>query len=166
MDDIILSTTTDNFVLHLQQLDNLFAVLSAQKFYLEKTKCTFFAKQVCFCGHLLTNGTRRAAPHKLAVVKNWPTPTSLRLLRRFLGFAQYYSPYMANYAQLATPLTEGTRTSECSTFRWTPEMRNAFEKVKAALLNQAVLHIIRYNTPFYIQVDASKTATWLSWTHW
>lgn len=57
-------------------------------------------------------------PAKVSAVTEWPAPTNLKQLQRFLGFANFYRRFIRNYSHLAAPLTALTSTS--TTFCWTP----------------------------------------------
>ena len=72
----------------------------------DRKKCQFFVKEVEFCGHVLGGGKRRPAPGKLLALEKWEVPKTVTALRGFLGFTNYYSTYVKNYAELAAPLME------------------------------------------------------------
>ncbi|KAK3573608.1 hypothetical protein QTP86_030009 [Hemibagrus guttatus] len=42
---------------------------------------------------------------KVQAVTEWPAPTSVRELQRFLGFANFYRRFIRNYSSVAAPLT-------------------------------------------------------------
>ena len=78
------------------------------KLTLKGVKCYLFMLMIKFCGHVLCNGTRRAAPSKLKAIERW-TPSMIKTvthLKSFLGLTQFYAVYMKNYAQVVYPLTE------------------------------------------------------------
>jgi len=45
----------------------------------------------------------RADPGKIQAVVEWPTPTSLKQLQRFLGFANFYRRFIRHYSRIAAP---------------------------------------------------------------
>ena len=91
---------------HYHQLRRVLSTLEDKKLVLDPKKCEFFMRQVEFCGHMLENGTKRPAPGKLMAVERWPPPRNITEARSFLGFANYYSSYVRNFAALAAPLME------------------------------------------------------------
>jgi hypothetical protein len=48
-------------------------------------------------------------PVKIAGIKNWPTPTKVKDVRSFLGFCNFYRPFIRGFAHLARPLNELTQ---------------------------------------------------------
>ena len=161
MDDILISTPgckerlSECVAQHEKDLRNVLELLQKNKLFVEQDKCRFFKTEVEYCGHLLSNGTRRASPKKMTAIETWPVPTTVRQLRSFLGLAGFYSPFIRHYAKLAAPLTD---LLQQGSFSWQPEHDVAFRDLKAALLNSVVLHIVRYDRPFVIRTDASKVA--------
>ena len=66
-------------------------------------KVHLFMTMVKFCGHVLLDGQRRAAPSKLEAVAKW-TPGMIKTvtnLKGFLGLCQYYSQYVKGFAEIA-----------------------------------------------------------------
>jgi hypothetical protein len=44
-------------------------------------------------------------PSKIEAVVSWPTPTIVKELRSFLGFAGFYRRFVHHYAIISKPLT-------------------------------------------------------------
>ena len=114
---------------------------SGKKLVASITKCRFFVKEVDFCGHVLGGGKRRPSPGKLMPLEKWAPPKTVSALRGFLGFTNFYSAYVPNYAELAAPLQEklklnrvdGNKGSKKPVYL-SPEDLRDFEKLKAKLL--------------------------------
>ena len=87
---------------------------------LDPAKCEFFTRRVEFCGHVLEQGTRKPAPGKLLAVERWPPPRNITEVRAFLGFANYYSTYVRDFAKLAAPLMEKLKVAE----NWGKKVQN------------------------------------------
>ncbi|GIL68907.1 hypothetical protein Vafri_22171, partial [Volvox africanus] len=71
----------------------------------------------------------------LAAVCDWPAPTSLSELRKFLGLTNYFRKFISKNSFLAAPLTSLTRKDAFqSPDAWTPECQAAFDAIKCASL--------------------------------
>ena len=151
------------------------------KLTLKGVKCYLYMLMIKFCGHVLCNGTRRAAPSKLQAIAKW-TPKMIKTvthMKSFLGLTQFYSMYMPHYAAIVHSLTDQlsgrmTKTTakklkapvddfrkmkiKMNKITWTTEMEDAFNKVKEELLQNVVLHIANPTKPYTLRVDASDYA--------
>lgn len=93
---------------------------------------------------------------KLAAVINWKVPTELLNLGAFTGLTGYFHSPTKDYAKIAQPLTDLVHGSSAPRFsgkgayrkvmrasslidKWTPELNEAFIKLKIALTTQPVL---------------------------
>ncbi|GIL67081.1 hypothetical protein Vafri_20516, partial [Volvox africanus] len=97
-------------------------------------------------------------PRKTAAVRDWPVPTSLSELRKFLGLTNYFRKFISKYSSLAAPLTCLTgKDAFQSPDAWTPECQTAFDAIKRAIAEDAVLHFPDYSLPFRVELisDAS-----------
>ena len=56
-------------------------------------------------GHVVENGTVYADPDKVAAVRTWPKPTTVKEVQQFMGLANYYAYYVHNFADIAALLT-------------------------------------------------------------
>lgn len=61
-----------------------------------------------YLGHIVSVRGVETDPEKIAIIKSWPTPTNLKQLRLFLGFAGYYYRFIKNYAGIPKPLNDLT----------------------------------------------------------
>ena len=48
-------------------------------------------------------------PIKLARIRDWPTPTTVKQVRSFLGFGNYYRRFISGMAHIAQPLNDLTK---------------------------------------------------------
>lgn len=91
---------------------------------------------------------------KVAAIKNWPTPTTVKELQRFLGFANFYRRFIQNYSSITSPLTSLLRNKPKS-LSWTPAATEAFDILKKAFTTAPLL--VHPDRPFIVEVDASTT---------
>src|SRR6266478_2049973 len=94
---------------------------------------------------------------KLAGIKSWPAPTTVKQIRLFLRFCNFYRKFIGHYAELSKSLTNLTRKDV--NFEWTEECTNAFEGLKARFLEEPILKMPDTTRQFVLQTDASKWAT-------
>lgn len=77
---------------HLHHLRSSLQLLGQHNLYAKESKCIFGTKEVQYLGHILSENGVTVDPQKIQVL-NWPTPTSLKSLREFLGFTGYYRKF-------------------------------------------------------------------------
>ena len=73
-------------------------------------------------------------------------------MRSFLGVVNYYRDMWPKQAQKISTLSD---KSGKKTFRWTPEIDNAFKQMKAILSADVLMVYPNHNKPFHIYTDAS-----------
>lgn len=102
--------------------------LLENRLFVKPEKCEFHSSSVSFLGYIIAQGQLKPDPAKIIVVTEWPVPTSLKELQRFLGFANFYMRFISNYSKESSPLT--CLTSASSLFWWSPEAAAAFTRLK------------------------------------
>lgn len=93
-------------------------------------------------------------PSKIQSMVDWPTPTSLKLLRGFLGLTGFYRRFIKGCAEIAAPLPCLLRKDQ---FHWNEEAQSAFEQLKIAMTRAPVLALSDFSLPFVIETNASGT---------
>ena len=56
----------------------------------KRTKCIFDAKEIPMLGVRVGDGKVQMEEEKVTAVRNWPAPTNVKGIERFLGFTNYY----------------------------------------------------------------------------
>ncbi|KAK3560626.1 hypothetical protein QTP86_014401, partial [Hemibagrus guttatus] len=93
---------------------------------------------------------------KVQVVTEWPAPTSVRELKRFLGLANFYRRFIHNYSLVAGPLTSLLR-GKPKKLTWTDQARLAFQQLKNCFTTAPILQHPDPDLPFVVEVDASSS---------
>lgn len=102
-------------------------------------------------GHVISEGVV-IDQEKVKTVVDWSIPRILRDLRGFLGLTGYYKKFVANYAQLAQPLTSQLK-KDC--YGWTEEATQEFKHLKVAMVSPPVLIMPYFSKLFVLEADAS-----------
>lgn len=127
-------------------------ILKQHQFVANGKKCAFGKHQVEYLGHVISKAGVAVDPAKVSSVLQWPVPKNVKGVRGFLGLTGYYRKFIANYGNIAKPLTELTKKDG---FRWNVAAAEAFEKLKVAVTTAPVLAMPNFKFPFEIECDAS-----------
>ena len=152
-DCIIFSKTPEE---HIKRLQQVFQRFREANLKINPTKCAFFQTKVQFLGHVISRNGLEADPGKVKAVQNFPVPQNQTDVKSFLGLCSYYRRYIKNFATIARPLHKASETK--SSFNWTEETQEAFEKLKKHLSSTPILAFPDVKEPFILYTDASLTA--------
>lgn len=153
LDDLLV--ISDTFERHMEVLQEVARCLRLAGLTINVEKSKFCVTEVRYLGHVVGNGIIRADPEKISAITEFPTPRSVKQVRRFLGMSGWYRKFIRNYAAISTPLTDLLKANR--KFVWTEESQKSFEELKSILSSAPVLHSPDFSQPFYIHCDASKT---------
>ena len=74
-------------------------------------------------------------PIKLAGIRDWPSPMTVKQTRSFLGFGNYYRRFISGFAEIARPLQDLTKkkkiwnwTNKCQEFNLLPHSTITYSK--------------------------------------
>ncbi|KAK3514000.1 hypothetical protein QTP70_001270 [Hemibagrus guttatus] len=124
--------------------------------FLKAEKCSFHQPSVQFLGYNIDSNGIRMDEGKVAAIRNWPTPTTVKELQRFLGFANFYRRFIQNYSIIANTLTSLLRNKPKS-LPWTSSAEEAFAILKKTFSTTLLLVHPDPDKPFIMEVDASTT---------
>ena len=123
---------------------------------LQPDKCEFLRKGVTYLGHKLTTQGLLPDPDKVVAVREFPTSTNTRQLKRYLCLSGYYHRFIPNFSKIAKPLTELLRKN--TPFEWNQRAEDAFVTLKKLLTNEPLLQYPDFARPFVLTTDASNEA--------
>ena len=126
IDDIII--VGRSFEEHLHHLQQVFDRLKSAGLKIHPSKCHFLQNKVNFLGHIVSTEGVSPDPSKISIVKEWPTPKSVKEVQQFLGLANYYRRFIKNFATIAKPLHQATEKQ--AHFKWTEHCAQAFNQLK------------------------------------
>jgi len=65
---------------------------------------------------------------KLKGIQDWPIPSTVKPVRGFLGFGNFYRRFIQNFSDIAQPLNELLKKDR--KFDWNPERQSSFNEMK------------------------------------
>jgi hypothetical protein len=104
MDDIAVATKTfvsppHAHTAHVAAVMDVLQVTLNHDLYFKPEKCIFHAPSIDYLGVILEKGVTRMDPVKISGIKDWPTPTSVKDVRSFLGFVTFTVPLLGGLLQ-------------------------------------------------------------------
>jgi hypothetical protein len=95
-------------------------------------------------------------PVKVQGIAQWPVPTTVKGVRSFLGFCNFYRAFIPKFSDIARPLNDLTKKNQ--QWQWGPKEQAAFEELKGICITGPVLRTPDWNKPFIMETDASGYA--------
>lgn len=155
LDDIVIVSST--FEEHISLLFRVLERLKYAKLTINLSKSQFFRKELKYLGYVVDEMGLRTDPSKISSMVEFPTPTSRKEVKRFLGTASYYRRFINNFSSIAAPLNVLTTTSKnAPPFEWTEEAEKSFNDLKSALVSAPVLACPDFSKQFSVHCDASS----------
>jgi len=124
-------------------LEAVFKALRKANLKLHPKKSRLLQRKLEFLGHIVSADGIEACPEKVEKVRNWARPADQKEVKQFLGFCQYYSRFIENFADVADPLYRLTEKER--PFKSSSESGNAFQKLKKILFQRLPFSAIRYH---------------------
>ncbi|KAG6616885.1 reverse transcriptase [Phytophthora cinnamomi] len=139
--------------MHRVHLRKLLELMLSHKLYANQKKCIFGASEIPVLGCLVGKNGVRPDPEKVRVINEWPTPSSVKERRQFLGLATYLCKYVEDYAGKIRPLSQLLKKE--AVWNWTPDCQKTFDAVKRGLTEAPILAVADQDRPFHVVCDAS-----------
>ena len=141
---------------HKQATHELLDILEANNLFLKPEKCIWEQPSVNYLGLILEEGVTRMDPAKIARIASWPTPTLVKQVRSFLGFCNFYQPFIYQFSHITRPLNELTRKD--TPWTWGERQQEAFKMLRKRITSEPVLKQPQLDQQFEVEVDASGYA--------
>ena len=85
LDDVIVFS--ESLSDHVPHVRSILEVLRQHRLYAKLEKCEFHKDQMTFVGYLVSQQGIGMDPAKVSAVLDWPTPTTVKEVQSYLGFA-------------------------------------------------------------------------------
>jgi hypothetical protein len=119
-------------------------------------KCSFDVTEIDFLGHIVSPNGVSMDPVKSNAVTSWQVPKSIKDVKVFLGFANYYRRYIRDFATLTHPLTILLRKN--FPFCWNQHAQASFDLLKHTFSSALLLRHHDFSKTAVLETDASDYA--------
>ena len=121
----------------------------------KRSKCDFNMEEIPILGVIVGKEQVKIEQEKIKAVKEWKTPTKVKDVESFLGFANFYRRFIQNFSHTAKSLNELKGKKELV---WNEDYQKAFDELKEKITSQPVLSLPKREGKFRVETDASGHA--------
>ncbi|QRW21158.1 Retrotransposable element Tf2 protein [Rhizoctonia solani] len=154
LDDILIYSKDD--ASHTKHVHEVLRRLMDNQLFCKASKCTFHVTSVEYLGIIVSDKGFSLDKLKIQAVQEWPTPTKVKEVQSFLGFANFLRRFVANFSHLARPLHNLVKKD--TPWKWEAREQEAFQSLKDAITNAPVLCHANPTRPYFLETDASGAA--------
>ena len=157
LDDILIYS--ENHEEHERHVKTILRALNRAGLILNLDKCSFFAEEIKFLSHIVDKNGFRPDPANIIKILEWAVPRTITELRGFLNLASHYRKYIAQFSDIALPLTDlmqGSPAKGSALTRWGEREQESFEALKKAVTSEPVLRHPQIGKMFIIDPDSSQ----------
>lgn len=159
IDDLLLAS--ENETQHREHLHTVLKRLEDNGITINPAKCNLGKPEVQFLGYTVSADGIKPPQHKIEAITNYPKPTNIEELRRFLGMINFYRDHIPNAASKQAPLNaylHNVKKRDKTPITWTEEATQAFEQCKASIINAALLAHPSHHATLALFCDASDNS--------
>ncbi|KAF8759701.1 hypothetical protein RHS01_02244 [Rhizoctonia solani] len=154
LDDILIYSKDD--ATHTQHVHEVLWRLMENQLFCKSSKCTFHVTSVEYLGIVVSDKGFSLDKLKIQAVQEWPTPTKVKEVQSFLGFANFLRRFVANFSHMARPLHNLVKKD--TPWKWDTKEQEAFQGLKDAITNAPVLCHADPTKPYFLETDALGAA--------
>ncbi|KAF8747623.1 hypothetical protein RHS01_11318 [Rhizoctonia solani] len=154
LDDILIYSKDD--ASHTQHVHEVLRRLLENQLFCKASKCLFHVTSVEYLGIIVSDKGFSLDKLKIQAVQEWPTPTKVKEVQSFLGFANFLRRFVANFSHMARPLHNLVKKD--TPWKWDTKEQEAFQGLKNAITNAPVLCHADPSKPYFLETDASGAA--------
>ena len=156
--DDVLVYSSGSLKEHEAKVRQVIEKLGAAGLQLDIKKCEFGTKRVKYLGFIIEAEKGISMdPEKTKAIQDWEPPKTVKGVRSFIGFANFYRQFISNFSEIAAPLTK--LTGKNTEFHWGKEQQQAFKALKEIFITEPVLAHFDPELETVLEVDASGWAT-------
>src|SRR5258707_3428112 len=154
IDDILIYS--DSLETHWDHVWEVLRQLQEAGLYANPKKCKFHMDTVEYLGFILTPTGLHMDLMKVAAIQGWLEPRNVHDVQSFLGFANFYCHFIADYSQMTLPLTNLCK--KATPWNFGERETTVFRTLKNAFSTAPVLCHWALDLRMTVETDASDHA--------
>ena len=107
LDDILIFSNSEEE--HTGHVREVLERLRKAKLYVKLSKCEWHTDRTEYLGYVVSPEGVSIDPERVKTIQDWPLPASVRDIRVFVGFMNYYRRFIEGFSRIVLPLTTLTK---------------------------------------------------------
>ena len=154
VDDLLIGASSPEEM--VKHLGIVFECLNKYNLKIQLSKSKIFTNKLKILGVIFSKQGRTIDPEKIAAIKNFPMPTTLKGLQSFLGMLAYISSFILHFSSALYLAFHCLKDQKTKQFVLTKEAEECINAVKNHLCERTMLYNPDFKKPFYLSTDASN----------
>lgn len=151
LDDILIySKTKKEHQTHVKQVLERLREAGLQ---VDIHECEFDVEETVFLGVIISGEGLRMDPKKIECILNWKTPTNLKEVQGFVGFANFYRRFIHEFSKIVRALVNLTKKD--TPFVWNDACEKALKRLKERVTSAPVLRHYDPSRQAILETDSS-----------
>ena len=155
LDDVLVFSRTRTE--HTRHVNEVIRRLGEAGLQIDIAKSEFYTTKTKYLGLIISTDGLSMDNEKVQAIQTWQSPTSVKELQQFLGFANFYRRFIQGYSAVVEPMTRLLKKG--ARWTWGPEQESSFLGLKAAFSRAPVLAYYDYSRKTVVETDASNWAS-------
>ena len=155
IDDILIYSNSKKE--HQSHVRKVLAALQKAGLQADIDKCEFHVTKISYLGLIISTEGIRMDPKKVEAVQNWETPTCVKDVQAFIGFANFYRRFIRAFSEVVRPMIATVKKN--TTFHWTSECQKSFELLKERFTTAPVLAHFDFEKECILETDSSDNVS-------
>src|ERR1700684_5036 len=155
IDDILIHAETEEELTRITL--EVLRRLQDHNLFIKPQKCRFKVSEVEFLGMMIYPGGTKMNPDKVKAIKEWPKPSKVKEVQKFLGTCNFYRRFIPNFSKISRPLNNLTQKD--TKWEWGLKQQESFEELKKQFTLGKVLARPDPTKPFFVECNSSDFAT-------
>lgn len=152
-DVLVFGNTEQEFIANLRKV---FERFRKHNLTLNPKKCKYGISQVEYVGHVIDERGVTFSDEKRKKVLDFPLPTHMKQLKKFLGLANYFRDHVKNHSDKARPLQRMIDSYDRHVrLKWTPELEQVYYQLRDEIAKCPSLFFLDPQGEIVVQTDAS-----------
>ena len=141
---------------HVQVNREVLQLFRENGLFANAKKCEFHKDRMEFLGVEVSPEGFEMEHVKVDAVRRWKPPGTVRAVREFIGFCNFYRRFVKSFSEIARPLHDLLKDGQ--RWQWTDREQHAFETLKRMICESPILIHADPEKKFQMETDASNYA--------
>jgi hypothetical protein len=137
---------------HMSKVKKVLRKLYKAELKLDIEKSEFAFSKVKYLGFIISAEKGiKVDPGKVEAIKKWEAPITIKGVRSFIRFLNFYRGFIKNFSEIAAPLMLLTRKNQA--WQWKKKQQKLFNRLKEFFISATILACWDSDKPTVLEAD-------------